>query len=272
MAERYRIGIIGCGVIGSELALSAVRLFPDRITVAALCDIDRSKAEKLAKKIKPEPAISSIDRVIDACDIIVEAAVVEVAREVSEKALRAGKKAMIMSVGGLLEHMDKLVELAAHTGGVLSIPSGSIAGLDALKSACRGRVDSVTIITRKPPRSLKGAPYIVENEIDLDGITQATTVFEGTALEAVRGFPKNVNVAAALSLAGVGPEKTRVRIECSPEFTRNSHEIEIVGEFGRAVCRTENLPSPQNPRTSYLAVLSAIATLKDMLDPIKIGT
>lgn len=272
MTENIKIGIIGCGVIGSHVALSAADIFPGKARVTALCDIESSKAETLAKKIRPQPEISPIDQLIDKSDIIVEAATGKVAREVSRKALRAGKKILIMSVGGLIEEFEQLKKIAQDTGGTLFIPSGALSGLDAVKAACQARVESVTITTRKAPRSIEGAPYIVENQIDLDKIKEPTVIFEGTALEAVKGFPKNINVAAALSLAGVGPARTRVRIECSPDYTTNSHEIEIIGEFGRAVCRTDNLPSPQNPKTSYLAVLSAVATLKAIISPAKVGT
>ena len=152
------------------------------------------------------------------------------------------------------------------------MPSGAICGLDGVKSAMMGRVDRVTLITRKPPHGFQGAPYILEHNIDLNSIHEETILFQGSAKEAIRGFPQNVNVAIALSFAGIGPEKTRVRIVCSPQYKANSHEIEVEGEFGKLIAKTENVPAPQNPKTSYLAVLSTIATLKGILDYPKIGT
>ncbi|MBI4708486.1 MAG: DUF108 domain-containing protein, partial [Candidatus Omnitrophica bacterium] len=151
------------------------------------------------------------------------------------------------------------------------LPSGAICGLDGVKSASLGRIDKVTLTTRKPPRSLEGAPYLVSKGINLSQIKQETLLFEGTAEEAIRGFPQNVNVCATLSIAGIGPEKTRVKIITSPFYTSNIHEVEAEGAFGRLTVRTENVPSPQNPKTSYLAALSAIATLKQILEPVKIG-
>ncbi|MBA7660637.1 L-aspartate dehydrogenase [subsurface metagenome] len=176
-----------------------------------------------------------------------------------------------MSVGGLLGNED-LLDLAKKKDCKIYLPSGALAGLDGVKSASVGRIDSITLTTRKPPEGLKGAPYIIRNKIDLDAIIKETVIFEGSANEAVEGFPKNINVSAALSLAGIGAEKTRVRIIADPNLKRNIHEVEVKGEFGRLVSRTENLPSPKNPKTSYLACLSAIATLKGIVSSIKIGT
>ena len=145
--------------------------------------------------------------------------------------------------------------------------------MDGVKSARIGEVSKVTLTTRKPPQGLKGAPYVVENNIDLDAIMEERVIFDGTAEEAVSGFPKNINVSAILSIAGVGPKKTLVRIITSPEYTVNSHEIEVEGAFGRLVSRTENVPFPDNPKTSFLAALSAVATLKQLLDEsVKVGT
>ncbi|MFQ5952709.1 MAG: aspartate dehydrogenase domain-containing protein, partial [Candidatus Omnitrophota bacterium] len=133
-------------------------------------------------------------------------------------------------------------------------------------------IESVTITTRKPPKSIKGAPYLSENNIDVEGIKEETVIFEGNALDAIKGFPKNINVSALLSIAGIGPEKTRVKIVVSPEYTRNTHEIEVKSKAGTIKTRTENVPSPDNPKTSYLAALAAIASLRGYFDSIKIGT
>jgi aspartate dehydrogenase len=176
-----------------------------------------------------------------------------------------------MSVGGLVK--DKSIfSLAEEKGSRIYIPTGAISGLDCVKAAKVAGIDSAMIITRKPPKGLAGAPYILENNIDLEAIEKETIIFEGTAKEAVSAFPKNINVAAALSFAGIGIERTRVRIMASKEYKRNSHEIVIEGVFGKMTAKTENLPSPQNPKTSYLAVLSAVATLEGILGNIKVGT
>jgi aspartate dehydrogenase len=176
-----------------------------------------------------------------------------------------------MSVGGLLGKEDVLRQ-AAESGVRVFIPSGALCGIDGLKSASVGKIESVMLTTRKPPKGIEGAPYIREKGIDLSGVKAETVIFDGTAEEAVKGFPANVNVSAVLSLAGIGPKKTRVRIVTSPEYTKNTHEVEIVGDCGRITTRTDNVPSKANPKTSALAIFSAIATLEGIARSVKIGT
>ena len=153
----------------------------------------------------------------------------------------------------------------------LFIPSGAIAGLDGIKSACVGQVSHVTITTRKPPAGLEGAPYLVERVISLVGLKEEREVFSGTAREACRGFPANVNVTAAVSLAGIGPDKTRVRILAVPGLERNCHDVEVEGEFGKLAVHIENIPS-ENPRTGKLTALSIIRSIQDAADSVRVGT
>ncbi|NQT06252.1 MAG: DUF108 domain-containing protein, partial [Candidatus Omnitrophica bacterium] len=191
--------------------------------------------------------------------------------EILKKAINAGKDIMVMSVGGLVADED-LIGLAKKSGSTLYIPSGAICGLDGVKAAAMKGIEEAILTTRKPPKGLKDAPYINKKAIDLDSLKSDKVIFDGTAQEAVREFPKNINVSAVLSLAGIGAKKTRVRIICSPGQKSNIHEIEVKGEFGKLTARTENVPSPNNPKTSFLAALSAIATLKGIVENIKIGT
>lgn len=270
--EKIKIGIVGCGTIGSYLAEAIEKRFLKLAQLFALCDIDRDKAESLKEKTSSDPEILSLDELVNASDLIIETASAKVAAEVAERALQRNKDVMIMSIGGILDQAKQLFELAISKGSHIYLPSGALAGLDAVKSAAMAKISKATLITRKPAKGLTGAPYLAENKIDLSQIKEETVIFEGSAAEAVRGFPKNVNVCAALSLAGIGPEKTRVKILTSPEYKTNSHEIELEGDFGRLFAKTENLPAPENPKTSFLASLSAIATLKNILDVVKIGT
>jgi aspartate dehydrogenase len=152
------------------------------------------------------------------------------------------------------------------------VPSGAIAGIDGLKSAKSASIDRVEISTTKNPKGLDGAPFIMANNINIYSFQKKTMIFEGNAKEAVKAFPANVNVAASLSLAGIGSEKTRVKIFVDPNASRNIHEITVEGDFGAFTCRIENVPSPENPKTSFLAALSAIATLKKITEPLQIGT
>lgn len=267
-----KVGIIGCGTIGRQLAKAIKNRFSHRAKVFAICDINKDKAEDLKAELSKDVKILSIDRLIESCQLIIEAAELSVAYKVAQKALRQGKDVMILSIGGILDKYRQLFALARSKGGHIYLPSGALCGLDAVKSASMSKINRATLITRKPPRGLANAPYLVKNNIDLSGIEKETVVFEGTATEAIKGFPKNVNVCAALSLAGIGPEKTEVRIITSPEYKANIHEIQLEGDFGKLFTRTENIPSPENPRTSFLASLSAIATLENILDVVKIGT
>lgn len=269
--ERLKIGIIGCGVIGTELAKAIDSRFSQKAEVVALCDLDKERASKLADSLKESPRILSIEELIAISDLVIEAASKDISANVAHQAISNDKDVMVMSVGGLIGRRD-LFDLANEKKVRLYLPSGALCGLDGVKSASIGKIRSCTLTTRKPPEGFRGAPYVVKNEIDLDAIKQETVLFEGTAQEAVEGFPQNINVAASLSLAGIGPELTRVRIITSPEFKRNSHEVTIEGEFGKLTARTDNLPSPKNPKTSFLACLSAIATLKGIIENVKIGT
>jgi aspartate dehydrogenase len=166
--------------------------------------------------------------------------------------------------------LDDWTRLAEKHGCRILVPAGAIAGLDGVKAAREGAITSVTMETRKPPRGLAGAPYIEERHIDLDAIREETLIFEGPATEAVKAFPANVNVVAALSLAGIGPERTRIKLFATPGQQRNQHRITVEGEFGRLVIEVENVPSA-NPRTGVLSYLSAIAMLRELGAPLRVG-
>jgi aspartate dehydrogenase len=269
--QAVRVGIVGCGAIGSAIARAVDAAQVPGAALAAVCDSQPERATALAESLASHPAACDLAGLIEACDIVVEAASAAALPEIARPALEAGRTVLAMSVGALLGSPD-LMALARERGARLLAPSGAIAGLDAVKAAAAAGVESVTLTTRKPPAGLAGAPYLVAHGVDLSKIAEATTVFEGPAAEAVKGFPANVNVAAALSLAGIGPERTRVRIVADPAATANSHEIEVRGEFGCLTARTENRPSPDNPKTSYLAALSAIAALRDAVGQTRIGT
>ncbi|NQT90082.1 MAG: aspartate dehydrogenase [Candidatus Omnitrophica bacterium] len=267
-----RIGIVGCGAIGGFLAKRIDKEFRKTARIAGLCDIDRKKAALLAGKLSKRPPVLELDKLIKASDLIIEAASGSISAKICKSSIEKGKDVMIMSTGGLLGK-NRLFRLAREKKARIILPSGAICGLDGLKSASMCKVKKVTLTTRKPPKGLRGAPFILEKGIDLDSITGEKVIFEGTAREAVKGFPKNVNVSAILSLAGIGANKTGVRIITSPEYMVNMHEIEIEGDFGRLVTRTENMPFPENPKTSFLAALSAAATLKQILEEnLRIGT
>jgi len=215
-----------------------------------------------------------IEELIGSVDLVIESASQNAVRFIVPQALKAGCDVMVLSVGALADNelRETLFGLAKQHKCRLYFPSGAVVGIDGINSACAAGVSSVTLTTKKPPTGLMGAPYITEHGIELEKLEEATVLFEGPASEAVKAFPANVNVAATISLAGIGFERTMVRVIADPSLSRNVHEIAVEGEFGKFCTRVENLPSPENPKTSYLAALSAISTLKKITNPVQIGT
>ena len=268
-----KIGIVGCGAIGSSLAKAIVSDFSDKAQLSSLYDIDMPKVYNLASSLgKKKISASNLQDLINNVDLVIEATASEASFDIALKALSAGRSIMIMSVGGILEHLKELEIVAQEKNAEIFIPSGAICGIDGLKALGFGKINRVTLISRKPPRAFKGNTYILKKKINLDQIKEDTVLFEGNANDAVDLFPQNINVAATLSLAGLGALNTKVRIIASPALERNIHEVEIDSESGKIFTRTENVTHPDNPKTSFLAVLSAIATLKQILEPVKIGT
>ena len=268
---KIKVGIIGCGTIGAEIAKACSGMLNDSVYLAALSDIDSNKVSALNKLLNGKAEIVSIKDLIKKSDLVVEAASSKISAEILKSCISGKKNVLIMSVGGLVGN-EELLKEAAEAGIKVYLPSGAICGIDGLKAASIGKINSVTITTRKPPKGLEGAPYLKENNISLNNIKSETIVFEGNAIDAVKGFPQNVNVCAVLSLAGLGAQDTKVKIVTSPEYIKNIHEVEIIGDFGRIFTRTENMPSKTNPKTSALAILSATATLKGIVSTARIGT
>jgi aspartate dehydrogenase len=275
--KRLGLGLIGCGAIGTVLAHAIDEGKAGDSRLVYVYDLIVSKSEKLARELSHKPKIAKDFQELIECgdvNLIIEAASQGAVRQYALKVLKSGKDLMVMSVGALVdsELTNEIGSFIKGTERKVYVPSGAIAGLDGLKAAAINKIDEVTLITRKPPNGLEGAPYIKEKKIDLSAIKEPTTIYEGNAKEACRLFPENVNVAAALSLAGIGPEKTKVQIIVHPTIQKNIHEIHVKGDFGKLTVHNENVVSPRNPKTSALAVLSAITTLKKITENIQIGT
>lgn len=262
------IGIVGCGAIGKAL-LEAAQTGKLTARVAGVTSRTEKSARQLLALIKTPPPYLTLAELIGAADLIVEAAGGRVVPLLADQVFGAGKDLMVISVGALLDHPE-IMERSRQSGCRLYLPSGAIAGLDGIKSASMGQVAHVTHTTRKPPEGLEGAPYLVERGISLVGMKKEREVFAGSAREACRGFPANVNVTAAVSLAGIGPDRTRVRIIAVPGLARNCHDIDVEGEFGRLQVHIENIPS-ENPKTGKLTALSIIRALNDAMDTVRIG-
>ena len=262
------VGIIGCGAMGSEIcrALSGDR-FPGELL---LLDRHLDRAQHLADISAAATAVASLQQIVEGSDLVVECASVQAARDIALSVLKKGKGLMILSVGALVDadFRQSIYEAARANKCCVYIPSGAIGGIDALLAASQGAINRVTLTTTKPSKGLETAPYVLENDVNL---TRSGLIFEGTADEAIAGFPQNINVSATLALAGVGFEKTIVRIAVDPSYTHNVHVVEVEGEFGTFTARFENVPT-ENKRTSKLAAYSAVATLKRIIYPVKLGT
>lgn len=269
--DKLIIGVAGCGTIGRKVAAELDSGFAPNAALGAITSRDLDRARRFADSLASAPPAVSLERMVEMVDLVVEAAPASAMDGIAKAALSAGKDLMALSGGALLER-DDLFALAAANGARIYVPSGAIAGLDGVAGAAAGRVDSVTMVTRKPPGGLAGAPGVEKAGIDLAAIREPTIVFEGDALEACRLFPANVNVSAALSLAGIGARRTKIRIYADPTVDRNTHEITVEGEFGKLAIRIENIPSPSNPRTGIMSALSALAALRRISSTVRVGT
>jgi aspartate dehydrogenase len=203
-------------------------------------------------------------------DLAVECAPAAILEEICRPMLAAGKQVMVLSAGALLSRPD-LIELAKTGGGQIIVPTGALLGLDAVAAAAEGEIRSVRMITRKPPAGLRGAPYLVAKGMTLEGLTKAERVFVGSARDAAAGFPANVNVVAALALAGIGPDRTAIEIWADPNIDRNCHTIEVESDSARFSLSIENVPS-ENPRTGRITALSVLAALRKLHAPLRVGT
>lgn len=270
-----KVALIGCGAMGKVIAKAILAKEITGVQLVAVAELRPSDEVRELSKKTGFPLVSKPEDVLKySPDLVIEAAEQEVVREYAPLFVQAKKDIMIMSVGALadIDFLSKLLGLATSQGVRIIVPSGAIGGLDAIKSANVGKLTEVIIKNIKPPQALEGAPFVVRNKIDLKSITSPTKIYEGFAEEAAREFPKNVNVAVALSLAGIGPAKTRVIVIVDPGETRNVHEIVAKGDFGEATLTVASVPSPDNPKTSHLAALSAIATLRSLTNPLQVGT
>ena len=253
-----KLGIIGCGAIGTDVAKAADEM--KEIEKIYLFDINKTAAEKLSSTLK-KTSLKPVKEFLEDVDVVFEAASQQAVEQYAALVLEAKKDIIIMSIGSLFNDSlrKKLENTARRYHCKIYLPSGAVCGIDGVLAASIEKLDSVTLVTTKPPASLGKA------------VEERTIVFEGTARDAVKQYPRNINVAACLSLAGVGFDETKVEIVADPVETRINHKILAHGRFGRLRAEVENMPNPNNPQSSYMASLSAIATLRRVLDPIQIA-
>lgn len=270
-----KLGLLGGGTI-ARLVLQHLRRgeIPGIEVLAVAGRGSASRGAELAREfsiryVVGAPALRALRP-----DVVMEAASHEAVREHLVDLLDAGISVVVLSAGALAEdRLRSAAEAAAlRSGALLYVPSGGIGGLDALKGACAAGVDEVTIQVAKPPAAWKGIPHVETLRIDLDRLAKAATLFEGPAREGVPLFPQNVNIAAVLSLAGIGFDRTRLRVVADPGLKDNTHTILVKGASGRFTVVLENIPAPENPKTSFLACYSVLAALRELGSRHRYGT
>jgi len=269
------VGIGGFGAIGAKVAraldLNGLNGGMPGIKLVAISARDHDGARERMRDMTNPPPVVGLAELAGLADVVVECAPAAVFAEVAEAAVEAGRIFIPLSCGALLQHPD-LEARAAETGARIIVPTGALVGLDAVRAASEGVVHSVHMVTRKPLNGLAGAPHLVENNISVENLTSAKLVFEGTARAAAKAFPANVNVAAALSMAGNGPDNTSIEIWADPGVNRNTHTINLDSDATRFKMTIEGIPSPENPATGLLTPLSVLATLRGLVSPLKVGT
>jgi aspartate dehydrogenase len=265
-----RVGLAGLGAVGLEVARRLIDGAVPGLTLTAVAVRDADKARRALPQLGDMIALRTPAALADDCDVVVECLPPALFREIAVAAIDKGRIFMPLSVAQLLENWD-LVERAKQKGARILPPTGALIGLDAVRAAAEGTIRSIKMITRKPPAGLEGAPYLVAHNISVAGLKEPLKVFDGTAREGARGFPANVNVAAALSLAGIGPDRTQLEIWADPALTRNTHRIEVDADTARFSMAIEGVPS-ENPRTGRIVPLSTVAALRALVSALKVGT
>jgi len=264
-----RIAIAGLGAIGRAVARRLTDGLPG-LSLAAIATGNVGKARDWLNEQKIDCPVVELEKFPEHSDLAIECAPASLLERICRPMLQAGKQVMVLSCGALLPRTD-LIDLAKANGGRILVPTGALLGLDAVAAAAEGKIYSVKMTTRKPPNGLTGAPHLVKNNISVEGLNTAKLVFSGSAREAAAGFPANVNVVAALSLAGIGPDRTTIEIWADPDVTRNCHQIRVDSDSASFTMAIENIPS-ENPKTGRITALSAIAALRKLTSPLQVGT
>jgi aspartate dehydrogenase len=267
--ESLRVGIAGLGAVGLEVAKRLIAGVPG-LKLTAVAVRDAGKARRALPQVGESIPVRKMEELANDCDIVVECLPPTLFREVALSAIDKGRIFMPLSVAQLLENSD-LIERARQKGARILVPTGALIGLDAVRAAAEGTIHSVKMVTRKPPAGLEGAPFLRERGISVSGLKEPLKVFDGSAREGARGFPANVNVAAALSLAGIGPDRTQLEIWADPNVTRNTHTISVDADTARFTMTIENIPS-ENPRTGKSVAPSTVAALRALVSELKVGT
>lgn len=266
-----RVAVAGLGAIGMRTAQAVDAGDVPGCTLVAVSAHDRARAAERVRGFQAPPPVVALSDLADLADVVVECTPAAVFEDVAGPAVAQGKTLLPLSVGALLQH-PHLIETARAKGAQIIVPTGAIIGLDTVRAMAVGQIHTVTLQTRKPPKGLAGAPHLIENNIDISDLKEPVCVFRGTARAAAIGFPANVNVAAALALAGNGPDHTQVEVWADPTIDRNIQAVTIASDSGEATMTMRNIPSDENPRTGRIVANSVVATLKRLTAPLTAGT
>ena len=266
-----KLAIAGLGAIGLKVAQAVDAGGIAGLTLVAVAARDGDKARRNLAGFRHQPPLVPLVDLAGVADVVVECLPSSVFAQVALPAIQAGRIFMPLSVGALLDHMH-LVDLAKTTGARIIVPTGALVGLDAVRAVAEGSIETVSITTRKPPAGLAGAPLLAAKGISVGNLKVPLLVFEGSAREAIKGLPANVNVAVALALAGIGPDRTRVFIWADPGVVRNTHTIEVVSDTSNFTMTIAGLPSVETPATGRVVPLSVIAALRRLTAPLVVGS
>ena len=264
-----RIGIAGLGTVGKALALAIDKGIPGT-TLTAVSARNIQAATDWAGQLTRPVEVLALEQLVDHCDVVVECAPAALLPRLAEPVLRAGRQLVVLSSGALLENRY-LIDLAREFNGQILVPTGALIGLDAVLAAAEGRIDSVRMVSRKPVEGFRGAPFLIEHGIDIEGIREPLRIFSGKAREAATGFPANLNVAISLSLAGIGPDRTELEIWADPTITRNTHTITVESDSATFTMTIQNIPT-ENPKTGRITAQSVVALLRKIGAPLAVGT
>jgi aspartate dehydrogenase len=270
-AEPLQVGIAGLGAIGLAVARRIDAGELAGLAVVAVAVRDEAKARTALAGLRTPPRLTDLAGLAEVADVVVECLPPRHFAAVARPAIQKGRIFMPLSVGTLLDHMD-LLELARQTGARILVPTGALLGLDAVRATAQGKIASVTMVTRKPPAGLAGAPLLEKQGLSVENLKAPLRVFAGSAREAIAGFPANVNVAVALSLAGIGPDRTQVEVWADPGVTRNTHTVLVRSDSSDLTMTIENVPSAENPRTGRITALSVLAALRRLTEPLVVGS
>jgi aspartate dehydrogenase len=268
---KLKLALAGLGAIGLPVARRVDAGGIPGLSLVAVSVRDEAKARKAMAQFQSQPRLMAAASLAEVADVIVECFPSKHFLDVAEPAIERGRIFMPLSVGALIDHMH-LVDRAAATGARIIVPTGALLGLDAVRATAEGKIASATITTRKPPAGLAGAPLLVERGLSVEGLKEPLRVFAGSAREAIAGFPANVNVSVALSLAGIGPDRTQIEIWADPGVTRNTHTVTVRSDSSDLTMTIENLTDTENPRTGRITALSVLAALRRLTAPLVVGS